>query len=453
MDQGFLGIRIEPKEEIVQPDSIDINIHILENSRFKIDRIDITGNSRTKDNVIRRELYTIPGDYFSKSNIMRSIQQLAQLQYFQPETLQREGVVPQVATDSTVNLLYKVSEKSSDYFNASIGYNGTWGLSGSLGFTFSNFSLAQPFQVGAGQILNLNWTFGVGNYYRTFSLGFTEPWFMDTPTSLGFEVFDTRQRYYLDLQQTGITGKLGRRLTWPDDYFYIQGLLRYQHNDIIDGGGYYRTGLSDQFTMGFTILRNSIDDPIFPASGSRISLNAEFSGGSFLPGNVDYNKYEFKAEWFRSLFNTNKFVLYTAANFGYIDELVKDTSIPYFDLFNMGGNGLMYNTIPLRGYEDRSIGPKQGGRAYMKYTIELRIALAKEPIPIYLLTFAEAGNATATLHELDFTNLRKSIGVGARIMLQPVGLVGFDYAYGFDRFRVDGQQPTWIFHIQFGKGF
>jgi outer membrane protein insertion porin family len=384
---------------------------------------------------------------------MRSIQQLSQLQYFQPETLQKEGVVPQVVSDSTVNLIYKVTEKSSDYFNASIGYNGTWGFSGSLGFTFSNFSLAQPFQVGGGQVLNLNWTFGVGNFYRTFSLGFTEPWFMDTPTSLGFEIFDTRQRYYLDLQQTGITGKLGRRLTWPDDYFYVQGLTRYQHNDIIDGGGYYRTGVSDQITVGFTIVRNDIDNPVFPSKGSKISLSAEFSGGSWLPGTVDYNKYDFKAEWYRPLFNSPKFVFYTAANFGYIDELVKDTPIPYFDLFNMGGNGLMYNTIPLRGYEDRSIGPKQGGRAYMKYTVELRTSLSQEPIPIYLLAFAEAGNATSTLHELDFTNLRKSVGIGARIMLQPVGLVGFDYAYGFDRFKVDGQKPSWIFHIQFGKGF
>jgi len=452
MDQGFLGIRIDAKEDIVQPDSIDLRVTILENSRFKVDKIDITGNDRTKDKVIRRELYTLPGEYFSKSKIMRSIQQLAQLQYFQPETLQKEGVTPQMASDSTVNLIYKVTEKSSDYLNASIGYNGTWGFSGSLGFTFSNFSLAEPFQVGGGQILNFNWTFGVGNFYRTFTLGFTEPWFMDTPTSLGFELFDTRQRYYMDLQQTGLTGRLGRRLTWPDDYFYVQGMARYQHNDIIDGGGYYRNGVSDQYTLGFTIMRNSTDNPVFPASGSRLSFNAELSGG-FLPGTVDYNKYEFKAEWYNPLFNSNRFVLYTAGNIGYIDELVKNTPIPYFDLFNMGGNGLMYNTIPLRGYDDRTIGPKQGGKAYMKYTVEFRTSLALEPIPIYLLAFAEAGNATATLHELDFSNLRKSVGIGARLMLQPVGLIGFDYAYGFDRVKVDGQQPQWIFHIQFGKGF
>ncbi len=452
MDKGFLGIRIDTKEQIVQPDSVDLNVQIVENSRFKIDRIEITGNDKTKDKVIRRELYTIPGDYFNKSNVMRSIQQLSQLQYFQPESLQKEGVTPQIASDSTVNLIYKVTEKSSDYLNASIGYNGTWGFSGSLGFTFSNFSLAEPFRVGGGQILNFDWTFGVGNYYRTFTLGFTEPWFMDTPTSLGFEVFDTRQRYYMDLQQTGLTGRIGRRLTWPDDYFYIQGMARYQHNDIIDGAGYYVPGVSDQYTLGFTITRNDIDNPIFPTIGSKIIFDAQLSGG-FLPGNVDYNKYEFRAEWYRPVFNSNRFVLYTLADFGYIDELEKNTPIPYFDLFNMGGNGLMYNTIPLRGYDDRSIGPKQGGRAFMKYTMEFRTSLALEPIPIYLLAFAEAGNATLTLHELDFTNLRKSAGIGARIMLQPVGLIGFDYAYGFDRLKVDGNKPGWMFHIQFGKGF
>ena len=454
MDSGYLLFDVLTKEEIVQPDSIDLKIQIVENNLFKIDKIDIVGNDRTKDKVIRRELYTIPGNYFKKSDVIRSIQQLQQLQYFQPESLQKEGgVTPQRTSDSTVSITYKVIEKSSDYLNASIGYNGTWGFSGSLGFTFSNFSLAEPFQVGGGQILNFNWTFGVGNYYRTFTLGFTEPWFMDTPTSVGLEIFNTRQRYYMDLEQTGITGKLGRRLTWPDDYFYIQGMARYQHNDVIDGGGYYRTGVSDQYTVGFTILRNSTDNPVFPSSGSRMTFSAEFSGGAILPGTVDYNKFEFKSEWYQSLFNTNRVVFYTLANFGYIDELVKNTPIPYFDLYNMGGNGLMYNTIPLRGYEDRSIGPKQGGRAFMKYTAELRTSLALEPIPIYLLAFAEAGNSTLSLHELNFTNLRKSVGLGARIMLQPVGLIGFDYAYGFDRLKVDGSQPAWIFHIQFGKGF
>jgi len=453
MDAGFLGIRIDTKEEIVPPDSIDLKVQIIENNRFKVDRVEITGNDRTKDKVIRRELYTIPGEYFNKSAVIRSIQQLSQLQYFQPETLQKEGAVPQLATDSTVNVVYKVTEKSSDYFNASIGYNGTYGMSGSLGFTFSNFSISEPFQVGGGQVLTFNWTFGVSNYYRTFSLGFTEPWFMDTPTSVGWELFDTRQRYYLDLQQTGVTGRVGRRLTWPDDYFYIQGMARYQHNDIIDGGDYYTEGVSDQYTFGITLMRNSISEPTFPTYGSKLVLATEFSGGAFLPGNVDYNKYTFTAEWYQKLFNTSRFVLYTGANFGYIDELVKDTPIPYFDLFNMGGNGLMYNTIPLRGYDDRTVGPDEGGRAYMKYTIEIRNSLALEPIPIYLLAFAEAGNATLTLHELNFVNLRKSAGIGARLLVQPVGLIGFDYAYGFDRPQVDGEAPQWMFHIQFGKSF
>ena len=278
-DNGYLGFNLDLKEEKVANDSLSIIIKVNENNRFKINKVEITGNSKTKDKVIRRELYVIPGDYFSRNNIFRSIQQLANLQYFNVEKLYQEGIDYRPTSDSTVNLILKVEEKSSDYLNASIGYSGSYGFSGALGVTLTNFSAAEPFQMGAGQILNFNWQFGVGNYFRTFTLGFTEPWFMDTPTLVGFEVFDTRQKYIYDLRQSGGSVKVGRRLTWPDNYFYVQGSFKFQYNDVIDGRGYYNEGLTRQYTLGVGISRNDIDNPIFPSRGSKVSLNAEVSGG------------------------------------------------------------------------------------------------------------------------------------------------------------------------------
>lgn len=458
-DMGYLTFNLETREEKVAEDSLDIYIQIVENNRFKIGDVNIGGNDKTKEKVIRRELYTVPGDYFSRNNIFRSIQQLANLQYFNVEELYQTGVDYRPANDSTVNLVYSVEEKSSDYLNASIGYSGSYGFSGAVGITLTNFSIMEPFQLGGGQILNFNWQFGVGNYYRTFTLGFTEPWFMDTPTMVGFDLFDTRQSYVYDLRQSGITLKVGRRLKWPDNYFSVQGILRFQYNDVIEGRSYYAEGLSRQYTVGATISRTDIDNPIFPSRGSKIALSGELTGGPFLPGDVDYYKAEFTAEWYKRLFNSNRLAFYTSLNMGYIDELIKGTTIQPFEFFYMGGSGLVIATTPLRGYDDRSVGPRNsngdiiGGRVMTKYTTELRAALALDPIPIYVLGFAEAGNTFYDLTETDFFNLRRSAGFGARILINPIGLIGFDYGYGFDRKSVDGNDPSWEFHFQFGRGF
>jgi outer membrane protein insertion porin family len=459
LDNGYLTFRQELTEKRVGEDSIDVSIKLTENNQFRIGKVEISGNDRTKDKVIRRELYTVPGDYFRRSNIFRSIQQLANLNYFNVEQLYQKGVDYRPSNDSTVNLIYNVEEKSSDFINASVGYSGSWGFSGAIGVTLTNFSITEPFQLGGGQIVNFNWQFGVGNFYRTFSLGFTEPWFMDTPTSIGFDLFDTRQRYIYDLRQSGITLRAGRRLKWPDDRFYLQGLLRFQYNDVLDGRGFYAEGISRQYTLGLTLSRNDIDNPIFPSTGSKINFIGELTGGPFLPGDVDYYKLEFMADWYRRLFNSNRLTFYTGIDLGYIHEIVKGTTIQPFEFFYMGGNGLVIATTPLRGYADRTVGPVSsdgltiGGRVKAKYVAELRAALTLEPMPIYFLVFAEAGNTFIDLPSADLFDLKKSAGVGARILINPIGLIGFDYGYGFDRRSVDGQDPKWEFHFQFGRGF
>ena len=460
LDNGYLTFNVTPEEKRIGDDSVDINIRVQEKNQFRIGTVGIEGNTKTMDKVIRRELYTVPGDYFNRGLLLRSIQQLANLKYFNVEKLYGpEGISTTFANDSTVNVVFHVEEKSSAYLNASVGYSGTFGFSGAIGITLPNFSLSSPFKLGGGQVLSFNWQFGVGSVYRTFSLGFTEPWLFNSPTLVGFEVFDTRQQYIYDLRQTGITLKLGRRLKWPDDFFSVQGFMRYQRNDVINGGSYYLTGLTNEITLGATIVRKNIDNPVFPSEGSNVTLNGQISGGPFLPGNVDYYKLNFSSEWYRRLFGTNRLTLYTVAELGYIKELEAKTNINPFDFFFMGGNGLVIATTPLRGYEDRSIGPTNssgqvlGGRVMMRYTTELRVAVTLEPIPFYVLAFAEAGNVFENLKKTDPFDLRRSVGFGARILINPVGLIGFDLGYGFDRPIVDGSQPKWTFHFQFGKGF
>lgn len=459
LDNGYLTFNVRTTETKVAEDSIDIQIQISENNQFKIGRVEIIGNDKTKDKVIRRELYTVPGDYFNRNALFRSLQQLANLQYFNVERLYQEGIDYRPIDDSTVAITYKVEEKSSDYLNASVGYSGSWGFSGAVGVTLTNFSITEPFSLGGGQILNFSWQFGLGNIYRTFTLGFTEPWFLDTPTLVGFEVFDTRQQYIYDLSQTGGTFRVGRRLRWPDDYFYVQGLFRFVLNNVLEGQGFYTEGKTKQFTSGLTITRRNLDNPIFPSMGSSVTLNAEISGGPILPGDVEYYKLGFSAEWYKRLFNTNRIALYAAADIGYLEELREGTRVQPFDYFYMGGNGLIIATTPLRGYDDRTVGPKNsagrviGGRVMTRYTAEIRAALTLEPIPLYILAFAEAGNVFENIKTTDFFELRRSVGFGARLLINPLGLIGFDFGYGYDRKLVDGKDPSWIFHFQFGKGF
>lgn len=457
-DNGYLGFSLKTEEVKVAEDSLDIIIKIAERNQFKIGYVEIKGNDKTMDKVIRRELFTRPGDYFNRALLLRSLQQLANLQYFNPEKLYQEGIDYFPTTDSTVDITYKVEEKSSDYLNASVGYSGSWGFSGAVGITLTNFSITNPFTLGGGQVLNFNWQFGIGNYYRTFQLGFTEPWFMDTPTSIGFDVFDTRQIYIYELRQYGGSIRLGRRLSWPDDYFTINGSLRYYMNDVKGGGGYYREGMYKQYSLALGIGRRDIDNPIFPSTGSIFNIDFDLSGGPFLPGDVDYLKSDINLEIYRRLFGSNKVSLFLGNYYGFIYELVPNTPIQPFEYYYMGGSGLIIATEPLRGYDDRSIGPKNvngnviGGKIFARNTLELRLAVTLQPMPLYVLAFAEAGNVWRDMKDVNIFDLKRSVGFGARVLINPIGMIGFDFGYGFDRKSVSGYDPQWIFHFQFGRG-
>jgi outer membrane protein insertion porin family len=458
LDNGYLTSILDPEYTVVGADSLDINIRVLERNQFRIGHVDINGNTKTQEKVIRRELFTRPGDYFSRAAIIRSVRQLSVLNYFNPEKIKPDT---RLVDDKTVDLVYEVEEKSSDSFNASVGYSGSFGLTGSLGLTFNNFSITDPLSGGAGQSLNFDWQFGESGTFRTFSISFLEPWLYDTPTAFGVSLFDTRTVLGFDERQTGASVRLGRRLSWPDNYFRADGNLGFQRYDVKNGGGVYLEGEYSIFDVQGTISRSSIDNPTFPTTGSNLSFSVQLSGKPFLPGSSSYQKYILSADWYTPLFGSNKLVLYSGALVGAIGQR-DGTVLPPTEYFWMGGTGLAsyYATTPLRGYEDRSIGPRsaagdiEGGRSEAKYTAELRFSLAVNPVPIYLLSFAEAGNVWNSWKDTDPFNLARSAGVGARLLINPIGMVGFDYAYGFDDISPkDGKPDGWHFHFQFGRGF
>lgn len=461
LDNGYLTVSIEPEEQKVGGDSLDLVIHVRERNQFKVGKVEIKGNTKTQERVIRRELYSRPGDYFSRAAIIRSIRQLSVLNYFNPEKIKPDT---RFVDDKNVDVVFEVEEKSSDTFNASVGYSGAFGATGALGLTFNNFDITQPLYGGGGQVLNFDWQFGEGARYRTFSISFREPWVYDTPTSFGFSIYDTKQDYYYSLHQQGGTLTLGRRLKWPDDYFNISWTLRFQKLDVQDVGiysYYYTTGKTSQFSLAQTIVRDSKNSPLFPNQGSTISLYNEISGAPILPGTAQYNKHIFNADFYMPAFNSPKFALYLSSQYGIVIPYKKDAYIPPLETFGMGGTGLgQIATTPLRGYEDRSIGPvNAAGQAIpslimAKHTAEIRYNVSLNPIPIYFLAFAEAGNVWENLKKTDMFDLKRSVGLGARLMINPIGLLGFDYGYGYDApTNVPGTPSGWHFHFQFGKGF
>lgn len=455
LDNGYLTVQLEPEEKKVAEDSLDIIIRVRERNQFKIASVDIHGNTKTQEHVIRRELFVRPGDYFSRSNIIRSIRQLSVLNYFNPEKIKPDT---KFVDDKNVDVIFDVEEKSSDTFNASVGYSGVFGATGALGLTFNNFDITQPLVGGGGQILNFDWQFG--NYgYRTFSVSFREPWVYDTPTSFGVSLYDTKQNYYYSLSQRGGTISIGRRFKFPDDYFSATWTFGFQRLEVFQSSSsrfYGQPGVTSQFSITQVIQRNSVNSPLFPTEGSNVSLMTEIAGAPLLPGTAQYNKHIISADWYVPIFNSTRFALYLGTQFAAIFPLKKSSYIPPIETFYMGGTGLgQIATTPLRGYDDGSVGDQTVYHTTMaKHTAELRFNVALNPIPIYFLVFAEAGNVWENFGKTDPFDLKRSAGFGARLLINPIGLLGFDYGYGFDDPIPGGVTPSgWKFHFQFGRGF
>ncbi|MFM8772103.1 MAG: outer membrane protein assembly factor BamA [Candidatus Kapaibacterium sp.] len=460
-DNGYLACRMEPEFIRSYPDSVDIVVRVVEGDQYTIRRIEISGNTKTRDRVIRRELYLRPGDYFNRSALIRSVRGLGMLNFFNPEAL-KPNVQP---VDKTkVDVVLKVEERSTDTFNASVGFAGAFGLTGSIGITLNNFDISEPFSAGAGQILGFQWEFGQASRLQTFQLSFTEPWLFGQPTSVGFNIYDTQQNFNFVMRRTGGQVNLGRRFRWPDDYFRGDWSVSFERIISNTSTFFSRAGTQTALTVSQTISRMSFDNMIFPTAGSRFSLSTRATAGALGIGTTDFGKVGFNFDMVNPLLTiggNTRLVLFLGSELGYVSGFRADTTIPPGELFYMGGNGLGgFAVTPLRGYRDNSFAPvaadgrrlPPGGRMQTRFVTELRFALTLNPFPIYLLSFAEAGNVWSSLRTADPFGLKRSAGFGLRMLLQPIGLLGFDVGYGFDDDpNTPGIRSGWQFHFQFGR--
>ncbi len=448
---GYIQADIRHYEKLHGRDTIDVHFVINENDPVTIRHIQIVGNHRTKDRVILREIRLRPGDTFSKELLERSFRDLMILNYFSTV-----NPIPIIVDEKNMDLRFEVEEKSTDTANLQIGWSELDRLIGSIGLGMNNL-------FGNGQQLNLNWNFG--RFYRSLNLSFTEPWFLNTPTLIGGSIYHTkRDPFYIGYRQqtSGITFRVGRRLKWPDNYFRADWIYGFDNTSLSDFNEYYKKLNPNNIvnehwplmTSGITqiITRNSLDHPEFPTRGSRVSLTTEVAGG-FLGGNVDFHKHIFKAEFFMPTL-IPRVVLMARAQFGFMNVLKKSGRIPFLEYFFMGGSGLS-RSIPLRGYPDPLVGGRfssDGGKTMLQATLELRFPILAKPTAFGII-FAEAGNTWEDIHSTDPFDLRRSIGAGIRVYMPMVGLIGFDYAYGFDRI-VDGKKKgEWQPHFIFGRGF
>ena len=452
-DKGYIFVNINPREMPVAKDTVNIGFYFVEGDRVKINEVTITGNTKTKEYVIRREITTKPGDMFSAVELERSQREVTMLNYFA-----KVEPVPKMIPGNMkeINIEYVVEEKSTDVANMSAGVSQRDGLIGALGVTMSNF-------LGRGQRFNIDWQFG--KYYRSFQIGFTEPWLMGTPTLAGFSIFDTKRgaAYYgFDWRTRGVSFRIGRKFKWPDDFFRADWIIQVTENEVSNIQGdlgslasFY--GITSN-SIGITqiITRDSRDNPEFPTNGTLLSISTQFSGG-ILGGSEDYHKHNIQLTRYIPLIKS--FVLYNDAQFGYIDGFREDSYIPPLNHYYMGGTAFTIGT-PLRGYDDRTVGPTTeqgyayGARTLSKFTTEIRFPVIQNPT-VFGLFFGEAGNTWEDFRHTNPFDLRRSAGVGFRVFMPMMGLLGVDLGYGFDHidFKTKEKKGMWKFHFQFGKYF
>ncbi|SMB86530.1 Beta-barrel assembly machine subunit BamA [Hymenobacter roseosalivarius DSM 11622] len=495
MNDGYLFFNIDAVETKIEGDSIDLEMRISEGVQARIKEINIAGNTKTSDHVLRRELRTLPGDKFNRELLIRSQREISTLGYFDPEKV---GMVPVPnQAEGTVDINYTVVEKPSDQITLSGGWGGYAGFIGTVGLVFNNFSLRKagdfrnwkPVPAGDGQRLALN-VQANGLQYQAYSFSFTEPWLGGRKrNSLTFSLNKSIQRLgqaldastdrFIKVNSASIG--LGRQLRFPDDYFTLSNSLsvsQYKLNQYpAFGTEFFRngTGNANNITLNTTLSRNSIDNPTYTRRGSSLSLSLNLTppysvfNGAHPSVNewVEFHKWMFDASWFTPI--VGKLVLNSRAHFGYIGSYGSDRQIGPFERFKLGGSGLGYGGssnfligteyIGLRGYGDpgdaNSIPTARqassGGVAYNKYVMELRYPVSLNPAAtVYVLSFAEAGNAFDQYTNYNPYKLYRSVGVGARIFMSAFGLLGFDYGLPLD--TVPGQtKKEGIFHFIIGQ--
>ncbi len=475
VDDGYLTCTIEPKEVSAENDSIDLQIRIREGRQMNVNRVRVAGNTRTNDNVIVRELYSRPGQLFSRSDILRSRTSLAQLKYFDQEKIdiQTPNIDP---TNGTVDVAYKVEETSSDQLELS----GGWGygrLIGTLGVSFNNFSARNFFQKGAwkpipsgdGQKLSLRLQ-SYGKGYLSASASFTEPWLGGKkPNQLSVSTYvsafnngyaKTSASYYA-YNITGLSFVFSRRLNWPDNYFNLSQSFNLQHYQLDNYVlfGKQQDGLYQSYSYSIALGRYSTDAPIYPRAGSELNLSLEMTPPySLLAPDwfaarsaddkyrlIEFHQWKMSGAFYQQI--VGDLVLMARTKVGFLGKYSDEIQVTPFNRYFMGGDGMSgYSAIDgrqlvgFRGYTNESLTPPSansvkpaGGVIFNKSTLELRYPLSLNPnSTIFGLIFVEAGNDWSKFSEFNPFDIRRSAGVGVRVFLPMFGLLGLDWGYGFD---------------------
>ena len=483
MDNGYLFFRATPVEVAVEGDSIDIEIRISEGKQARIRNVWVEGNTITNDKIIMRELYTRPGDLFSRDALLRSRRELLTLRYFK-----EESVIPEPRpneADGTVDIVYKVEEGQTSTINLQGGY-GAGMFIGQVGLTLNNFSARNifnseawaPLPAGDGQKLSLNATTNGSSYY-SLSASFTEPWLGGKRAqSLSGQVYHTfmsnglyynrSSAQFYSLQITGAGVTFSKRLKWPDDYFYMSHGLSYKHY-VLDNynslNNLFTDGTANDISYSFSLSRNSYDSPIFTRNGSELSLTTFLTPPfSLLSGKdysnatpqekykwVEYYKVNLRGSWFLNL--AGDLVLSTRFRFGWMGHYNDDIGQAPFGRYFLGGDGLSSwvidgrEVIPLRGYENNSLNPDAGGSVFDRFTFELRYPIVESgQATIWLQAFLEGGNCWSDLSQFEPFKMYNSAGLGVRFYLPMLGLIGVDWGYGFDGLYGGSQ-----FHFSIGQ--
>ncbi|MCT7903607.1 Outer membrane protein omp85 precursor [Candidatus Ornithobacterium hominis] len=496
-DNGYLFSRVIPVEKSVVNDTINLDIIIQEGSQARWNYVTFDGNTQTHDHVIAREIYTKPGELFSKTDLKRTYINLGQLGYFDPQQITYD--IQPNQESNTVDVKWGLTPQSSSQVELQGGYGGGRFI-GTLGLSFKNFSLKnllkgkhwKPVPLGDGQTLSLRAQ--AGSYFSNFSFSFIEPWIGGSrPTALSISIYNSNYKnlYQNDESRLTIWGAslgLNKLLTWPDNYFRLSNSVSYQRYDFKNygyniGSIRYRDGQANNLAYQIGLSRQSTGDPIFPKSGSDFNVSLKLTPPYSLLNNKDYKKLkeegnfeslykwleyykvQFSGNWYKEIIG--KLVLRTGAEFGFMGAYNKTIGVSPFERFFMGGTGLQANRfdgreiIPLRGYEDftdggggkKDITPLGGGTIYDKFLLELRYPITMgQQAKIFGLGFIEAGNTWDNSSSFQPFELKRSAGVGVRVFMSAFGMLGFDFGYGFDQYPNSAGKPSgWQTHFIFGQ--
>ena len=488
-NNGYLMSQIEPSEIVVGKDSIDLEIKVFEGKPFTVNEVGISGNNRVDDEVIRRELYVYPGELYNRALLMRTLRMLMGMGHFDAEQLQPD--IQPVSSDK-VNINFPLVETASDQFNVAGGW-GSGSFVGSVGITLNNLSTRNlfkkgtwtPYPMGQNQKFSISGQTN-GTYYKAIAASFTDPWVGGhKPNSLTVSGHWSEQNnaYYVWQSATmyfrsfGLAAGLGKRLKWPDPNFSLYLEAQYTRYSLKNWNYFIMSnGVANELSLKVALSRSTVDQPIYPRSGSEFSAILTFTppyslwdgrdySDASMPDRVrykwiEYHRWQLNARWFLPISRNNKLVLMAGAEMGFLGHYNKNKVSP-FERFEVGGDGMSGYTIygvdiiRLRGYENGALDPTSDySIGYNKYTMELRYpVILKESSQIYVLGFLEGGNGFDSWKSFSPFKIKRSAGLGVRLYLPIVGLLGLDWGWGFDAPAGSTRRSGSQFHFTMGQTF